>query len=454
MTAAVVDATQAETEVMERMSKEHEDPKLVLHENAKPPPVNMGLLQDMGFVGPIATPEQLRAAFDYQQRMFSAILSETDYLYTVTWTSDGKSQQRTIAGYQEAVDLQKKFANLGAVMAAKPKKSGIVKLAHALGISAKRTEVRGLPYEPMAQYSYVEYTAEHPRTGKTEVGVGWCDKGERGGKISTHDVIATADTRAYNRAVLRLAGFGDVSADEIIAGASLGGDDLPVEVPETPKQKALQPVPDSTSDEVLTASRIWAEAFLGAKTAAASKQETRSARELRAKARRGLAKEALQLGTLGLSWSGTCSDGLGYPTFAAGEPPVTPAQMKATIEAANQPLVTEPPAEAAPAPAAPPADERKGWDLSGAGSSKDDQPASEGDLSGPEADIPGPSPGAESITTSQAKKVSALLKEIYGEDKVQMKAWLKKYCHVDSSIHIRSNQYEAILIALKKKKKE
>lgn len=437
----VIDASKQETEVIDRLSSESDAGSLALQ---SPPPstVNMGLLQQMGFVTPIATPEQLRAAFDYQQRMFASILSESDYLYTVSWTSDNKNQQRVLTDFAEAQSLAEKFKNLGAQLAAKPKKSGIVKLARALGITAERRVVKGLPDEPLAQYSYVEYVASHERSGMDEVGVGWCDKSERGGRISTHDVIATADTRAYNRAVLRLAGFGDVSADEIIAGVGDDGD-VPEAVPETPKQKTLQPVPELTSDDVLAASRAWAEAFLDAKEAPASKQDTRSARETRAKARRGVASAAKQLGTLGLHWSGTCSDGMGYPTFDAGTSPVSPKDI-AEARAAAQ----EAPPPTASATTAPPQDPPKGWDLSGAGSVKDDAPPPA--VQEAESGIPGPSPTAETITTGQAKKVSSLLKSIFSTTD-EMKAWLKTNCHVDSSIQIRSNQYEPIMAALKKR---
>lgn len=456
-----------ESEVIDNtdLPKEAGEANLALYEGGRQP-VNMGLLQDLGFVSPIATPEQLRAAFDYQQKMFSAILADTDYLYTVTWKNGSKNEQRIYSNHAEAMEIFEKFKNLGSRFNAKPKKSGIVKLARALGITANRRTVKGLPDDPVAQYSYVEYEAIHEGTGKSEIGVGWCDKGERGGKISTHDVIATADTRAYNRAVLRLAGFGDVSADEIVAGISSDNDEpLPVTVPEPAKQKELKPLPASETDEVQTAARAWAQAIVETSGSAGrddngfapqAKQDTRSAREMRAKARRGDAKAGHSLGSLGLTWTGTASDGVGYPTFDTGKPPVTPEQFRELQAAAEQAKANgageaSAATKSAEEPEAKP-EEKKGWDLSGAGSDKDDdkpaQPVGDKDMS-----IPGPSPAAETITTKQAKNISSLLKQLFSS-KDEMKAWLKTNAHADSSIHIRSNQYEPIIKALKKRVEE
>lgn len=407
----------------------------------------MGFLSAMGFPVPIASPEQLRSAFEYQQRMYAAVLGESDYLYTVTYTSDNRQQNKVVQTLAEAQGLVDKFKNLGAVLNAKPKKSGIVKLARALGITATVKSRAGLPEDPTATYSFVEYEARHEGTGRSETGVGWCDLGERGGKISRHDVIATADTRAYNRAVLRLAGFGDVSAEEIIGGP-VSGEDAPTSVPEKPRMKKAKTLPGIDTDVVVAACRAWAEAIAsrsGSQFVPTAQQETRSAQEMRAKARRGDTKAATKLGAMGLRWDGLAIDGTGYQPFIVGMPSTTPEQVIEAREAMKKSAEPE---------------QKKGWDLSAKGSENDDAPANdlidpapESEPSGDEETIsvPQPSPAAETITIAQAKAVSTLLKALF-TDKDDMTAWLRTHCHVDRTIHIRTNQYEHIMNALRQKK--
>lgn len=414
---------------------------------ATPDSVSMDVLRDLGFITPIASPEHLRAAFAYKQRMFAAILDSNDYLYTVSWQSDGKTTQRVTPNYDEAKAMADKFAHLGSELGAKPKKSGITKLARALGITARRIKQSGLPDDPTATYSFVEYEATHEDTGKTEHGVGWCDKGERGGKISTHDVIATADTRAYNRAVLRLAGFGDVSADEIVAGVSDGAD-VPVEVPSPPKAKEMDELPDIDDDNVVAACRAWAESF-GVRSegqAPQAKQDTRSARELRANARRGSTRSATKLGALGLRWNGTASDGPGYMTFEVGAPPVTPGDIQRSQKGLEKAL------------AGKTSSEKRGLNLSGNGSDKDDDglPPDLPDVGKPRkegAGVPQPSPTAETITTKQAKNISTLLKQIFSNVD-EMRTWLREECHIDTTVKMRANQYEPAMRALQSRLKE
>lgn len=425
--------TQTQVVDGEVLDKDVERVGIALRDEAPLATVDMQLMQDMGFIVPIASPEQLRAAFALKQSMFAAILHEDDYLYSVTWTSDGRSQNRVCGTRAAAVALEEKFALLGAATSAKPKKSGIVKLARALGITAKRTKIGGLPDDPAATFAYVEYEAIHGGSGQSEIGVGWCDKTERGGNISVHDIIATADTRAYNRAILRLAGFGDVSADEIIGSGDIDGI---VEEPVTPKQKELTPLPPTDEETVVAAASAWARSMAdrirdGKGEAPSSKQDTKPAREMRARSRRGNAEVAMQMGSLGLSWEGHCSDGMGFPLFEAGAPPVTVAQITAVETSAKSTAKPE-----------------TGWDLSGNGSDQDDV-----DFPPADSGIPAPAPGSDTITTAQAKIVSKLLKSTFSSVP-EMKAWLSDACHVASSIHIRSNQYELIVKTLKSMKEE
>lgn len=396
-------------------------------------------LADLGFITPIATPARLRAAFAEKQRLYAAILDESDYIYTVAYTESNRTKQNI---YSRREDAEKAAKAYGVDIRASPKKSGIVKLASALGIEARRKMTRGLPDQADAAYSYVVYEATHKRTGRSEEGIGWCDKTERGGRIGAHDVIATADTRAYNRAILRLAGFGDVSADEIVAGASL--DDGPVQAQAEPAPKKPQALPASTTDEVITAQRWWAEE--SAKREAGflpeAQQNSKAGRELRARARRGNETAARQMGNLGYTWHGTAQDSISHETFEVEEPTVTVAAIEAVKKAIGDPA-------------------KPGWDLSGTGSAyeedrkNDPKPVSreQAAASVPAAGVPrsmsSRDGNSETITTIQAKNLSELLLSKLGT-KEAAQAWLKKHADVERSSLVRQNQYDALKTLLTK----
>lgn len=73
--------------------------------------------------------------------------------------------------------------------------------------------------------------ATDPRTGRYRDGGGACGRNEKrfatpaGRAKIEHDLPASAETRATNRAIANLVGYGAVSAEEVDAGA--GGPDLP-----------------------------------------------------------------------------------------------------------------------------------------------------------------------------------------------------------------------------------
>ena len=225
--------------------------------------ITLDQLGNLGFITPIASPEVLRAAFDQRQKMIAAILDPRDFIYTVPYVENGRQKQQVCNSKEEA---EKWSAQYGTRYTANPKKSGVVKLAVALGIEAKRTGCSGLPDDGMANFSYATYVARHTRTGAEAEGVGWCDRAERGGRMSTHDIIAMADTRAYCRAVLRLAGLGDVSADEILGSPDFigGGTQVvdgpaPTSPPKRPAQAAIQAPVAEVKLEAVVESRVEAE---------------------------------------------------------------------------------------------------------------------------------------------------------------------------------------------------
>lgn len=398
--------------------------------------MTIGEMQELGIMVPIADPIQLRAAFEQKQRLYAAILDPSDYLYTVTYTENGRSRQ-FISPYRE--QAEKVAQTYGVQVSASPKKSGIVKLARALGIIARRVQTRGLPDEPNANFSYVTYEAVHEASGTIEQGIGWCDMSERGGKITKHDVIATADTRAYNRAILRLSGFGEVSADEVIGGSS---DDMPAFVPDPPSKRA-EPLPPEDDVHVVAAMSAWAKAIAdgGNTYAPAARQSTLESRSLRARARRGDEKAARFLGANGLRWDGRAQDTSKSDPFDVG-----PSSVKPESYLQNETSVSESVAEALRDEKA--SSQKPGLDLTGKGPEFNDvDPPWETKA---EESI-APDPRADTITTAQAKKLSSAVVDLCG-DKDKAREWLRVHAQVGRAMEVRSNQYEKLMQLIEKQK--
>ena len=393
--------------------------------SAAPITANLQNLISMGLVVPIATPEDIRAAFSIQQKLIANILDEHDYLYVVPYTADGNKQRRYITtDRKSAIQFAKGYElPLSAVRAA-PKKSGIQKLAAALGISARRVMNGGLPTEPASDYAWVEYEARHDKTGRTASGVGFCNMKERNG--TAHEVIATADTRGYNRSVLRLAGFGDTSADDIV------GTTTPQNVQLTSDPSELKDAPPRlpiTENRVLYAARIWAEEICR-RPAGERFQDFNSQVEdrwklFRARARRGDLAAAKHLGKMGISWEGEAQDTAAHQTFQVEKSPVD-------WEAIMPQLQQQSGGGAAPATTAAPV-----------------------------ADAPMAQPGAASVTDvkqaaapglivskAQAQKLSERLLGKFGGDKEKCRGWLKDKFNVGSSRDVPTAIYENVMAAI------
>lgn len=390
---------------------------------------------ELGLIAPIADLSKIRAAFSYKQKLLAAILDPSDYVYSAEYKEGNKTFFRNVP---TLADAQKVAQTYGTQYKASPKKSGIVKLSVALGIRAERTKSSGLPDDPSAHYAYVEYEAIHVKTGQRQIGVGWCDRGERTTPLKTHDIIATADTRAYNRAILRLSGFGDVSAEEM---DSIGDEQRGREPAETAtgyapavsvvntKLKTPLALPAATDESVIRASQAWLDAFAhrGGEPLPTAQQAAKSFRELRAKARRGDIKAATEMGAVGIRWEGPAQDGPDVEAFQVERETVTtPSASAATSAPTTRPT--------------------EGWDLSGGGGAKDDTAVPAESVS---YDIPQPDPSTETITMAAAKRVSALLLQYLGSAPPAQE-WLKTHARVPRSSEIRSNQYESIMAALQK----
>lgn len=188
-----------------------------------------GVFAEAGLIVPPVSPEQVRSLFKMRQAYYTALLDPAhDFLYSVSYTENNKPKEymTTKLASVEAFLVTYK----GSEYKARPRKSGVEKLAESLGIQGEVVETRGLPNEKNEDYALVRYKATHVKTGRVAYGVGWCDIRERP-TMSKHALIATADSRSFSRAVLRLIGYGEVGAEEILAGIS---DDVDVHVDLTP----------------------------------------------------------------------------------------------------------------------------------------------------------------------------------------------------------------------------
>lgn len=173
--------------------------------------VNVQDLERMGIMMPMADPAALRAAFAYKMRILTSILDpDRDMIYSIRYYDSGGKQKQIIANSLR--EAKEKAKHLNGSWSAHPKKSGVMKLAHALGIETRLVERTGLPTEPNARFSSCRYVATHKRTGFSAEGQGYCDAQERD---KNHAIISMADTRAYCHAVLRCAGYDQVGAEAL-----------------------------------------------------------------------------------------------------------------------------------------------------------------------------------------------------------------------------------------------
>jgi len=184
---------------------------------------------EAGLIVPPISPENVRALFKMRAAYYTALLDPGhDFLYSVSYVENGKPKEYMTTKLASAELFCTTYKDSS--YKARPRKSGVEKLAESLGIQGEVIESRGLPNDKNEDYALVRYKATHIKTGRVAYGVGWCDVKERP-TMSKHALIATADSRSFSRAVLRLIGYGEVGAEEILAGIT---DDVDVVVDMTP----------------------------------------------------------------------------------------------------------------------------------------------------------------------------------------------------------------------------
>lgn len=415
-------------------------------------------MAELGIIIPSVPPAIIRAAFAAKQQLYTAILDpETDFLYTIAYKEHGnQSREYRTTSFADA----KKMSELvKAPYQARPKKSGIYKLAAALQIEAKRVKSVGLPDDPRATFSHVEYEAVHLTTQRTATGVGWCDAQERGGKdMPKHHIISTADTRAYNRAVLRLMGFGEVSAEEI--GGIVGGDDgSPViidhgDVPQDTARKPAAECPPANDPKVVAAATAWARQVAGRQEGErlaplSVQQKNNSWREMRARARRGDTDAATKLGRNGIAWDGIAQDSLQHEPWEVEACPVHFEQFvtasRPTPTPAPSPAATQPPA---PQPITMPTHSPA---ATTSAASSNPEPAAASPASADEGPLfPSRLSLTDAITGAQAQKLSEVILAKTASDKEKARAILRKLAGVSRSTEVRADQYDRIIEHLAK----
>jgi hypothetical protein len=138
------------------------------------------------------------------------------------------------------------------------KKSGWRKLAVAFNVS---TELRSEEYEKDDNGQVIRATMVVRATapnGRFMDGIGACSIHERGFSKPTHDIPATAMTRATNRACADLFGLGEVSAEELSAGDMGDWSATPQPVRQAAPRPAPRPSQSSGGDVEKKRKQVYA----------------------------------------------------------------------------------------------------------------------------------------------------------------------------------------------------
>lgn len=98
-----------------------------------------------------------------------------------------------------------------------PKKSAFFKLGRAFNVDTEIIKKEEYRHPKTHRVIDVEFTVRAILpNGRSVVATGSCDKYEKGkNSSSAHDLRATAETRATNRAISKLIGAGEVSWEEV-----------------------------------------------------------------------------------------------------------------------------------------------------------------------------------------------------------------------------------------------
>lgn len=182
-------------------------------------------------LSPIASDDDLVAAFKRYVELKEKLLEDSDYVYSVIFPS-GTSEDRKFFPVRD--DAERFAAGLiskriAARMEKKIKKSGCLKLGKAFGISVTvLAEERGDDFVRFLVRASAPNGQHQDRTGR-------CDRKEKGRSEKPFDHLeATAMTRAADRAIMALLG-GETTAEEfeeVVEPAPVAASDpIPAQVP-------------------------------------------------------------------------------------------------------------------------------------------------------------------------------------------------------------------------------
>ena len=202
----------------------------------------------------VMTIDEVKRQWQEYQRMEREVLQDDDYVWFVSWKSGGKSSNAAFATKSEAeahVEILRKSytPSIEGTLTSRKKKSAFRKMQRFFGLSLpSRESLSDVEIKPLGSDHFIKiekskavtmitYLDKNMRTVRTDTtiivtapsgasmeGVGTCSTSERGFKNPDHDISSTSFTRALNRAISDLIGWGEVSAEEIEAPEIIGSD--------------------------------------------------------------------------------------------------------------------------------------------------------------------------------------------------------------------------------------
>ncbi len=223
---------------------------------------------------PLVTAEEAVEMWANYQALENTILASDDYLWFVEYEWRGQGDKSGVAKKAFArKDSAESFAlqHRGATLTKRKKKSACSKMARFFGLQIPdpgmgeiETRTEGdfiIEIERGASYVIVNWLKKdtleiiksatritiQSQTGRTWVERGGAHKEERGWAHAAHDIPALSWTRAVNRCILRIIGWGEESAEEDTTEMAKA-EDLG---PQTPN-KASDLKTGRTKDEVLS----------------------------------------------------------------------------------------------------------------------------------------------------------------------------------------------------------
>lgn len=201
-------------------------------------------------VEPVMSLSEAQAAWDQYRQLENTLLLPTDYVYFTSWKTGAKVNTSVCASKEDAernAEAMRRQYRTEVTITRRKTKSAFRKMARFFGLYVPQQENLEVEFQALGTEHFVKKEigkgisivtfmdkelatvrvdvtiAVAAPNGKTSVGLGSCARAERGFTHPDHDIRATAFTRALNRAVSDMVGWGEVSAEEIEAGDPAAG---------------------------------------------------------------------------------------------------------------------------------------------------------------------------------------------------------------------------------------